>query len=299
MAQSASPTFGLRLGLLALGALSLVFAAIFAWPVSTKLGTDMPPPHVATALETRFTDTATQEALRTLKQTDPATYTTLETLAERVATNGTSPEALSPLVLEALFSQFRSQAYVLQFAPTSAYADIIARFSDGLERLEAADSAWCKGAQIAAFLTQNDSDLVPALLSQFEYTSPQYIWAMGFMTTVMEAAQTAQKAPIRHSRPTQLDEAILQQTGLNLGAEQWQLALQIAAFANTEGQGYGPMREIIAQIDVCQLGQAVDQVSSSLPEDVSARIWADLMPEIMVGNTPYAVARITDYFFIG
>ena len=94
-------------------------------------------------------------------------------------------------------------------------------------------------------------------------------------------------------------EAILQQEGLALGSEQWALALQIAAFANSEGTSYGQMQEVIAGMDVCELGIAVETVSARLPSDVRTRIWADLMPEIMVGNTPYVMYRITDYFFIG
>ena len=122
---------------------------------------------------------------------------------------------------------------------------------------------------------------------------------MDWMTTILAAVKQAQDRPRRNARPGARDEAVLQQEGLALGSEQWALALQIAAFANAEGTSYGQMQEVIAGMDVCDLGIAVETVSARLPSDVRARIWADLIPEIMVGNTPYVMFRVTDYFFIG
>jgi len=140
---------------------------------------------------------------------------------------------------------------------------------------------------------------VPTLLAEFPYASPQYDWAMGWMTTILKAARQGQVQPTRYARPGFRDEAILQQEGLALGSEQWALGLQIAAFANSEGTSYAKMQEVVSGMNVCELGIAVETVSGRLPEDVRGRIWADLMPEIMIGNTPYVMYRVNDYFFIG
>ena len=155
------------------------------------------------------------------------------------------------------------------------------------------------GATVAEFLAQNDSDLAPSLLAEFPYQSPQYNWAMGWMVTILGAAREGQTEPRRYTRPTFRDEAVLQQEGLALGSEQWALGLQIASFANSEGTSYAQMQDVISSMNVCDLGIAVETVSGRLPEDVRGRIWSDLLPEIMIGNTPYVIYRVNDYFFIG
>ena len=244
-------------------------------------------------------DGATQLALTHLQDVSPATYSGLEAAAVRAIADGADAQKLSRLVLEALFSQFQSQALTLRSANSDDYQTIIAGLATGLRSLKSNESPWCEGTMIADFLTQNDDELVPALLDEFTYMSPQYEWAMGWMATILTAIETGRNISQPHARPNFRDEAVLQQEGLALGSEQWALALQIAAFANAEGTSYAQMREVIAGMDVCDLGIAVETVSGRLPSDVKERIWGDLMPEIMVGNTPYVIWRVTDYFFIG
>ncbi len=300
MPEATPPIFGLRLGLVCLSLSGAAIAGFLQWSGAGAIPDQTPPEPVELhRLAEIFPDRPTQSALTALARADPVTYARLERLIQKAGPANTQPAELSPFILDAMFAQFRAQDYAMQYAETGHYAQILTRFAEGLKALAASDSAWCHGPQLVEFLSQNSHDLVPALLDHFDYASPQYIWAMAFMSDLMDAAHAARKAPIRHAPPRQADEVLLQKAGRALGAEQWQLALQIVAFANTEGQGYGPMQAVIAQLDVCALGQAVASVSGRLPATVSARIWADLMPEIMVGNTPYALARITDYFFIG
>ncbi len=58
------------------------------------------------------------------------------------------------------------------------------------------------------------------------------------------------------------------------------------------------MREVIESIDVCKLAVTAVDLSDSLPEANRGRIWAELMPEIFYGNTPYVLMLVTDYFFL-
>lgn len=300
MAEAAGKQTGIKLGLVSL---VLVMAGFL---VTFLLGPDVQAPPGAnpsgdtspTLLEI-FPDRSTRLAVEALRGVAPATYATLDGAARRAQADGASAQELSRLTLEALFSQFSEQAFSLRTANGARYQLIIAGLADGLTTLKASQSRWCDGASVAEFLSQDDSDLVPALLAEFPYGSAQYEWAMQWMTTVLTAAKTGQDLPRSHARPGLRDEAILQQEGLALGSEQWGLALQIATFANAEGTSYGQMREAISSVDVCDLGIAVEQVSGRLPDDVRTRIWADLLPEIMLGNTPYVMWRVTDYFFIG
>lgn len=291
---------GLKLGLISFAIVALGFVAVFLLvPNPSDPGVEETGPPQPVALLDQLEDPPTRRAVEALRAVSPATYAELNQTATFALADGAQPAALGRLVLEALFSQFQTQALSLRSAESANYQSIIAGLSEGLGQLKANQSAWCEGPTIAGFLTQNEDELVPALLSEFPYQSPQYIWAMDWMTTILSAVKQAQDRPRRNARPGARDEAILQQEGLALGSEQWALALQIAAFANSEGTSYGQMQEVIAGMDVCDLGIAVETVSARLPSDVRARIWADLMPEIMVGNTPYVMFRVTDYFFIG
>ena len=295
----ARPQSGLKLGLISLVLVTVALAGVILLGPAPENEPDAPTPSPATALRDQLQDAPTRRAVEALRAVASSTFNDLNQAAAFAVADGASDEALARLVLEALFSQFQAQAPSLRSARSEDYHAIIAGFSGGLRQLKANQSPWCEGTTIAAFLTQNEDELVPGLLAEFPYQSPQYTWAMDWMVTVLSAMKQGQDSGQRQARPGARDEAILQQEGLALGSEQWALALQIAAFANAEGTSYGQMQEVIAGIDVCELGGAVETVSARLPRDVRARIWADLMPEIMVGNTPYVMYRVTDYFFIG
>lgn len=291
---------GLKLGLITIGVVMIGFTGLFL------LGPSLPPASqdrsaaaAAPKLLDLLQDAPTRAAIEALQAAAPGTYVQLQSTARQAHRDGADPKDLSRLALEAFFGEIQNQALGFRSAESANYQAIIAGLADGFRQLKAADSQWCEGAQIAAYLTQNDDDLVPVLLSQFPYQSPQYDWAMEWMTVILNTAKQAQDRPQLNARPGFRDEALLQQEGLALGSEQWALALQIAAFANSEGTSYAKMKEVIAGMNVCDLGIAVETVSARLPADVQGRIWADLMPEIMIGNTPYVMYRVTDYFFIG
>lgn len=300
MGKAAQRQTGLGLGLISLGLVAVGFLAVFVLGPGAQTG--VPSSEVsadAPGLLDRLDDAPTRRAVEALKRTAPATYAELDVAARHAIAEGESESRLAQLVLEALFAQFQIQAPAIKSARSDQFQTIVTGFASGLRALQAANSDWCEGPHIAAYLAQNETDLVPALLAEFPYASPQYDWAMDWMVTILSVARTAQDTPQRHARPTARDEAILQQYGLELGAQQWNLALQVAAFANSEGVSYARMQEVIAGMDACALGIAAESVSARLPGDVRARIWSDLMPEIMIGNTPYVMWRVTDYFFIG
>ena len=246
-------------------------------------------------LDDYLRDEPSQQALARLKQVNPALYARLNRDVQKIPQMDAT---LRPLFLEALFGQLPDLAYYLQFASAETYSGIMRHIAEGLEKMHNQQSPWCRGAVVADFLSQNEDELIPALLAEFTYPGPQYDWAMRFMTRLLEAARQGQTQPVPHASPGPQDERLLQQAGLDFGTRNWSLALQIATFAHSEGQSYDQMRHVLASINVCELGVAVHTVSEALPEPVRARLWADLMPQLMIGNTPYALSRITDYFFI-
>ena len=290
----------LRLGLIILGVVAAGFLGLFLFGPSKDTGrTAQDLGATVPGLLDRLSDGPSRAAATALQAAAPVDFGRLDFEAKRAIADGADEADLSSLLLEALFAQFRSQAVAIKIADSADYQTIMAGLATGLRTLKASDSEWCEGPRIAAFLTQNDEELVPSLLAEFPYGSPQYEWAMSWMASVLTIADSARGAPKRWSRPNFRDEAILQEQGLALGSEQWALALQVAAFANSEGVSYARMQEVIGGMDVCQLGIAVESVSARLPDDVRGRIWSDLMPDVMIGNTPYVMWRITDYFFIG
>ena len=277
-----------------------VFVGVFVFgPEQEPTEPGPPVPEQRASILDILDDAPTRSAVEALRAAAPATYAALDAEAAYASADGADAAEISGLALEALFSQFQAQASAIKSAESAAHQNILAGFAGGLKQLKASNSAWCEGNKVAEYLTQNEDELAPSLLSEFPYQSPQYDWAMDWMTVVLNAAQQGQVRPRRYQRPGFRDETLLQQEGLALGSEQWALALQIAAFVNSEGTSYAKMKDVIAGMDVCDLGIAVEAVSARLPGDVRGRIWADLMPEIMVGNTPYVMWRVTDYFFIG
>ncbi len=299
MADAAGKTLGLKVGLGITALVALGFAALFVFGPSGAPDSEVPDSQPRVELLDLLDDAPTREAVAALKAVAPASFAELDAVAKRAIADGADAQAVSEILLEALFGQFQAQARAVKASTSEQFQVIVAELATGLREMKVSGGAWCNGARVAEFLAQNEQDLVPSLLAEFPYGSPQYDWAMGWMTTVLRAARQGQATPQRHARPSLRDEAILQQEGLALGSEQWALGLQIASFANSEGTSYKQMQDVIASMNVCDLGIAVETVSGRLPGDVRARIWSDLMPEIMIGNTPYVMYRVNDYFFIG
>lgn len=291
---------GLQLGLISIGVVLLGFIGLFLFGPKPTQPVGAPDrsttsPRLLEVLD----DMPTRAAVEALRAAAPATYAQLDHVAVFALNDGATRQDLSDLTLQALFGELQSQALVMRSARSADYQAIMAGLADGLRQLKSQQSSWCEGERVSAYLAQDDSELVPSLLAEFPYQSPQYDWAMAWMSTILTTAKRAQDRPQRYQRPGFRDETILQETGLALGSEQWALGLQIFAFANAEGTSYAKMQEAVSNMNVCDLGIAVETVSERLPADVRARIWADLMPEIMVGNTPYVMWRVNDYFFIG
>ncbi|MEM8617341.1 MAG: hypothetical protein AAGF20_10440 [Pseudomonadota bacterium] len=207
-------------------------------------------------------------------------------------------EALARLILLAAFGQFNDNAREVKAAPVSSYDRLLDHVEVGFRALKAQGSDWCNGAHIEDFLRQNDTDLVPRLLDQFHYGTEGYAWALTLSRLTLEASLAGQNEGIRHRLPSPTDKLLIQQRGVRLGAEQWLLALQVSSFSNAEGQSYALMREAVSNLQVCDLALAVTGLSDELPEDTRVRVWADLIPEMMVANTPYVLARMNDYFFL-
>jgi len=291
---------GLKLGLISIGVVMLAFCGLFLFgPAPTKPVIAQDQSTTSTRLLDVLEDAPTRAAVEALRAAAPATYAQLDNMAVFALNDGATPQDLSYIVLQALFGELQAQALSMRSAQSADYQAIMAGLAEGLRQLKSQQSVWCEGERISTYLAQDDSELVPSLLAEFPYGSPQYDWAMAWMKTILTVAKRAQDRPQRYQRPGFRDETVLQETGLALGSEQWALGLQIFAFANAEGTSYAKMQEAVSNINVCDLGIAVETVSERLPTDVRARIWADLMPEIMVGNTPYVMWRVNDYFFIG
>ena len=290
---------GLKLGV----AILFCVAALFALGATfgPKVAVDAPVPLAADTrlVETVLNDAASLEYLAKLDAHAPVAAQTFRLEAAFAIKDGWTRDEVGALLMEAAFGQFRSLAVDLQTAPTASYDAILAHFGEGMATLKAQRSAWCHGPTVAAFLTENDDKIVPQLLAQFPYGSDGYDWALEWGGLFLDAAAEGRRVRVRHGRPDWRDEVALQQEGLAVGTEKWSLALQIGAFSTSEGQSYEMMQDAIGAMDVCGLGLAIPDVSGRLEPDVRGRIWADLMPEIMYGNTPYVLARVNDYFFIG
>ena len=298
MTEARSKTVGLRTGLIILGVIAAIGLALIWQP-----GALSRIEKTQVTVETRtlgdvLTDTATQAYLTKLRIISPGTAATLDAEAAAMIAGGQTTDALAELTLRSILTELKRGAFAFKQAPTEHYDKLIAHSATALTRLQRENSSWCTGPRIAAFLEQDEDALIPDLLARYPYGSDSYNWAMRFGVLYLDAVAAARKTPTRRPGPTAFDKRWLQQTGLGLGSEQWSLGLQIAAFSQADGQGYGEMKQAIAGIDACQLGLAAVQVSETLPEQVRGVIWADLLPELFYGNTPYALWRVNDYFFL-
>jgi len=298
MIEARSKTVGLRTGLIILGVITMV-GLVLVWRPGALSKIAPTEQTVSTkSLEQLLQDQATQSYLARLKAVSPGTAVTLDAEAIAMIANGKETDALAELVLRSILTELKRGAFEFKQAPTEHYDKLVAHSATALTRLQRENSSWCNGPRIAAFLELDEDALIPDLLARYPYGSDSYNWAMRFGVMYLEAISAARENPTRRRSPTGFDKTWLQQTGLALGSSDWALGLQIAAFSQAEGQGYAEMKQAVSGIDACQLGLAAARVSANLPEQVRGTIWADLLPELFHGNTPYVLWRVNDYFFL-
>lgn len=250
------------------------------------------------SLSQTLDDPATATYLALLARRAPQTALRLEAEAAAAIREGANRDALASLILHATLFEFQRQAHLLRFAPTADYDGLLTHIQDGFVTLAAAKSPWCEAREISNLMQSTSSDLVDRVLVEFTYDSAAYYWALDWGTIILSAAAHAEMQPARRLPLSAYDKSVLQQQGLALGSKQWALALKIAAFSQSEGQGYRPMQDVIDSLDICELAIVAVDLSSHIPIQNRGRIWADLLPEIFAANTPYVFARITDYFFL-
>lgn len=293
-----APATDLKWGAAILLAVAALFALGLWFGPRLSPHADKPAQADVRLVETVLDDAASRAYLNLLDKHAPVAAQDFRVKAARAIGDGWTRAEMREALLQTAFAQFQGLAFDVKKAPVASFDQIIAAFSDGMRRLDAAGSTWCAGPRVAAFLKQDDDALMPALIDQFA-SDESYDWALGFAGLFLEAAGAARKSPQNHEAPGWTDEYYLQQAGVEYGTQKWLLALQIGAFSNAEGQSYALMQEAIEKMQVCQLGMAVGEVSLRLEPDVRGRIWADLIPEMMYANTPYVLWRVNDYFFIG
>jgi len=290
---------GLRTGLITLAAVTAVFIALLisgVFQADPKLTQADGP--AALTIEAVLPDPATAVYLRQFEQYAPIDAQMLRYEAQAAIKGGAGETAITDLVLRATLAQFQKSALDLRRASTDDFDAILNHLRTGFATLARSDSPWCEATSVETLLKRSQTDLIDTLLAQFEYDSDAYRWLLEWGGLYLQATDRARRYPVQHGRKTARDKTVLQQQGLALGSKEWALALQIATFSQAEGQGYAQMRDVIESIDVCKLAVTAVDLSDSLPEANRGRIWAELLPEIFYGNTPYVLVLVTDYFFL-
>lgn len=294
--RSTSP--GIQTGLIILGLTTLGFVFLF-WRSEPQALTPQPPDTLSLEeIGAAFEDEMTGPYLRRFETRAPDLSEQLRDALTAAVEDGASKETLRAAVLTASLSAIQQDGAYLRYARVSDFDALVNQFESGLMGLKAAQSDWCKGPRIEAFLKVREADLVPELIRTLSASPEAYRWALAWSNELLQVSASAKALPVRHGPRTPRDKALLQQTGLSLGAEYWTLGLQIAAFSKAEGQDYESMRQVIAGMDVCSMGLAMAEISDALPTGPRGRIWAQLMPEIFVGNAPYVLYVVNDYFFL-
>ncbi|MEM9937502.1 MAG: hypothetical protein AAF768_01520 [Pseudomonadota bacterium] len=285
MQESSTRQTGLKTGLIVLAAVILAGLALFT------MGPDQPPSPDAMEAPPRLAD-------------DPAFLKRLDETSVDLANTTRRVLALSPreeqrdVLLQAALHLFKKEAPRLSFASTSDFDALTAHVQSGVQTLKESGSGWCKGTEIEAYVRLDDTQLVPVLIETFANDDEAYAWAMQLADLYLDAIVSARARPVRHGKRTYQDKLILQDHGRAMGTQNWSMALSIAAFGQAEGQSYDLMREAVSAVNVCDLGLAMTDLSSRLPDDTRGRILAELLPETFYGNTPYAIAVLTSFFFI-
>lgn len=210
-----------------------------------------------------------------------------------------STEAQRIALLETSLAVLREEAAYIRYASLGDFTDILIAFGEGIDALEDADSDWCQASALAGLTRLNEDQLVPHLLRSLSSDDEAFEWTTQFLRKALGAARNGRVRPIRHGSRTQQDEAVVQFYGRQLGVERISVALSVAAFSHSEGRDFATMRDAIAGVDVCELGDAFVELSDRLPNDVKGRVLAELAPEIFYGNTPYVLYLLRGYFFIG
>jgi hypothetical protein len=295
------PRTPLSLGLLVFGLLSAIAISVAIWkPLPTSEASQSSDAKKGLLQNHEvYEHPALRAYAKALADQGDAEERALRQALGDLQTRGATQQQKRRLVLRSALASLRAEAPHMRSLPVRGYDAIMNGVADGLTQLQDTGSHWCRATTLATLTRKNEGVLLSTIIDDMAQSDAAYDWALSWVTDILELGSQARARPVRHGPRTVADEAVVQDFGRQIGLERWEVALSIAAFAQAEGRSYRAMKQALAAIDVCELGQTLEALSDRAPEAVRGRVMAELVPEIFYGNTPYVLYLLQGYFFIG
>ena len=233
---------------------------------ATPGNTPVASSNTADALHQAFSDEASRAYFAALSVADPRSYSELE---RRIARQSGAPtDDLRMSVIEHSESFFRRNAGVLARADVRHVDAMILNARAGLRQAIRANSRFCRGSTYAALSEMSEQEVRRMLEGVIDYG-----WNIGFQTLLAEAVMDAKQNPVDHGEMTRRDETALQGVMMSLMADPQIMPLIMSSNGNASPE------EILARLDICELGDSVLVAVKTLPQETKARAWAMMMKE--------------------
>ncbi|MDX1291200.1 MAG: hypothetical protein R3265_00190 [Hyphomonas sp.] len=171
--------------------------------------------------------------------------------------------------------------------------DVLARHKDSLaqastahvddwlnmtrRRLKAASRAnhrWCDGRRYQAFDGRSSlTSQMAAATDLADLGSELTGYTLDSISLALEAIEDARQHPVRHGPLTHSDEAALQGVAMSMMSDPQVMPLMMAS-----GRGRPP-EELLARLDMCELGATAVTALKTLPQGTKGRVFAEMVRE--------------------
>ena len=228
------------------------------------------------SLPAGLTSRSAKAYFATLARVDPGASAGLR---KRLAKASRRPQAeQAEIIFDHAAGLLKVHAADLARADTRHLDQILAMTRNRLKAASQAGNTWCQGGRYADLdrSALGNKETLNRELKMLE--EPLRDYGFELMTHLLVAIEDSRHHPVSRGAITPADKAAMQGVLMSMASEPQVMPLLMAAQTGTDS------RELVASLNVCDLGATAVSALKTLPQDTKGRAFADLVHQMELGG---------------
>ena len=269
-------------GIAAIGIVGAAFTAAFlifgsGEPTADTVAAAPAPKVIAAAQVPKpFKNKAANKYLQSLAAVDQTAHAKLQKKMSRMS--GRSEAKQFEAVLEHGFDVLKDNASDLAKADAKHLDRLLNHARSNLKKAARSNSQWCRGSKYAELEKLGPAGAKKLQRELTAIEGPMQDYALEAMTLLMDAIADARANPVKHGKLTPRDEMAVQGVFMSMMSDPQILPLMMGAQS-----GQSP-EQMMAKLNVCDLGATFVSAVKTLPQDTKGRVWAEVVRETELGG---------------
>ena len=246
---------------------------------SSELTTDsvaaLNPAASVDALEDIFRDKTSRTYLALLREVDSGSYADLETAV--LAAGGSKDQKMQALIGQT-GDILAMNADALAHSDVRYFDEMLMIARDGLRQAARSKSRFCQGSRYSRLNNMSEADTRRFGEQLMELEGPLREISLKMNTVLLKAIRDARAHPVSYGPLNAADKAAMQGLVMSMVSDPQIMPLMMQARSGTQPE------DLLAKLNVCELGVTAVMAVRTLPQDTKGRVWAEAIRQGMTGG---------------